>query len=335
MPGGPADRCHVPQAFWRALECFGLQPASLLRQARLPGTLHLGEKEQLTTADYFALWNALEELTGDSGFGLRLVQSTETAAHPPSSLAAFFARDYRDGLHRTARFKHLCTPEEMRFSEQQDGCTVTITWLYAPGPVPGILVDVAFASLVELGRRGTGLHLKPILVDFQRPGPISEAHQSYFDGPIRCGAPCDALVLASEDLDRPFPGHNPELLEILTPALASALGELQARTTIRERVKIVLKRMLASGRPELPGVAHELAMSERTLQRRITEEGTTFRALLLEARQEMSRQLLSDPAAGVNEVAYLLGFQDTSSFYRAFRYWEGMTPNRWRELRGN
>jgi AraC-like DNA-binding protein len=110
--------------------------------------------------------------------------------------------------------------------------------------------------------------------------------------------------LKSADLERPFPGHNPELLEMLTPILASALDEIQAHSSIREQVKIVLKRSMASGRPELSEVARDLAMSERTLQRRITEEAATFRELLMEARQEMGRQLLSDPSATIDEVAY-------------------------------
>ncbi|TGU31128.1 AraC family transcriptional regulator, partial [bacterium M00.F.Ca.ET.152.01.1.1] len=96
-----------------------------------------------------------------------------------------------------------------------------------------------------------------------------------------------------------------------------------------EQVKVVLKRSLASGRPELSDIARELGMSERTLQRRITEEGTSFRELLINARQELGRQLLSDPTADIDEVACRLGYQDASSFYRAFREWEGTTPNRW------
>ena len=75
-------------------------------------------------------------------------------------------------------------------------------------------------------------------------------------------------------------------------------------------------------------------MSERTLQRRITEEGKTFRELLSEARQELGRQLLSNPSTDIDEVACLLGYQDRSSFYRAFRDWEGLTPLQWRELNG-
>jgi AraC-like DNA-binding protein len=221
----------------------------------------------------------------------------------------------------------------LHIAEQGDECTVTIEWLYAAEPPPAVAIDVAFASLVELGRRGTGQHVIPRRVELMRPNPKSDAHRAYFGCAIRYGASQNALVLESADLDRPFPGHNPELLDMLTPALASALGELQAQSSIREQVKVVLKRCLASGRPDLWDVARDLGMSERTLQRRINDEGTTFRDLLVEARQELGRQLLTDPSAEIDEVACLLGYQDTSSFYRAFRDWEGVTPHRWRELK--
>jgi AraC-like DNA-binding protein len=310
-------------------------PAALLRQAKLPLTLHLNEQGQVTTAQYFALWKALEELKPEPGLGLAMVQSADTAVHPPSSLAAFYARDYRDGLLRIARFKRLCSPEQVEIKEGKDECRITVEWPYATGPEPAISTDVTFASLVELGRRGTGQRLIPKRVELVRPRPKGDVYQNYFECPIRYGAERSRLVLNSGDLDRPFPGHNQELLEILTPALASALGELQARSSIREQVKVVLKRSLASGRPELFDVARDLGVSERTLQRRITGEGTSFRELLVEARQELGRQLLSDPTADIDEVACLLGYQDASSFYRAFRYWEGVTPSRWRELHGN
>lgn len=335
MSGTAADRCKVPRAFWQTVEHIGVPPAALLRQAKLPATLHLNEQGQVTTVQYFALWKALEELKPEPGLGLRLVQSADTAVHPPSSLAAFYARDYRDGLNRIARFKRLCSPEQPRVKEGKDECTITVDWPYATDPEPSISTDVTFAFLVELGRRGTGRHVTPRRVELVRPRPDSDVYQNYFECPISYGAARNVLTLKSADLDRPFPGHNQELLDILTPALASALGELQARSSIKEQVKVVLKRSLASGRPELSDVARDLGTSERTLQRRITEEGTSFRELLVEARQELGRQLLSDPTAEIDEVACLLGYQDASSFYRAFRYWEGVTPSRWRELHGN
>lgn len=332
MSGIPGDKCKVPRAFWRAVERLGLPASAVLRQARLPATLHLNEQAFVTTAQYFALWKALEELYPAPAAGIRLVEAADTAINPPSILAAFHARSYRDGIARIARFKRLCSPELLHVEDVNGECAISSEWLYAKEPTPAVATDVGFAFLVELGRRGTGQHIAPLRVEFMRPNPKSDEHRDYFGCPIRYGASRDLLVMKSTDLDRPFPGHNPELLEILTPALAAALGELQAQSSTSEQVKIVLKRNLASGRPELGDVARELGMSERTLQRRITEEGTNFRELLVNARQELGRQLLSDPSADIDEIACLLGYHDASSFYRAFREWEGTTPNRWREL---
>jgi AraC-like DNA-binding protein len=71
------------------------------------------------------------------------------------------------------------------------------------------------------------------------------------------------------------------------------------------------------------------------LQRRITAEGTTFRVLLSEARRELGERLLSDQSISIDEVAILLGYQDTSSFYRAFKSREGVTPHSWRKQNGH
>ncbi|MNN84624.1 HTH-type transcriptional regulator VirS [compost metagenome] len=71
-------------------------------------------------------------------------------------------------------------------------------------------------------------------------------------------------------------------------------------------------------------------MSDRTLQRRLTEESTSFKQLLTQARHELALEYLANPAFDIKEVAFLIGYEDQNSFYRAFRSWEGETPARWR-----
>jgi AraC-like DNA-binding protein len=327
----PIDRCKVPQAFWRAVERAGLSPAALLRQARLPATLHISEDAWVNTAQYFELWQALEELSGDPAIGLHINMAADTTVHPPATMSAFFAKDFRDGLNRLARFKRLCTPEELHVIERDGEAFVSFDWIHAVGPEPDVAVDVTFAAILELGRRGTGRHIVPLRVEMTRAGPTTSAHREYFGAPITFGAPKNQLVLRADDLDRPFAGHNPEVLAILTPALLASLDEIDAQSSLSEQVKIVLKRRLASGKPELSDVANVLGMSERTLQRRISDSGTSFRLLLEASRQELAREMLASGANAIDEIAYLLGYQDTSSFYRAFREWEGVTPARWRE----
>ena len=332
MNSGVSDKCRLPQAFWRAAERMGLPAQALLRQAKLPATLHVTPNAWLTTAQYFALWRAVEALSQDPAIGLRMTNSTDSAVHPPATMAAFFALDFRDGLHRLARFKRLCAPEELSVTESGGECRVALRWLFAQEPEPDAAADVTFAVILELGRRGTGQHITPRRVEMVRSGSVTEAHRSYFDAPIRTGCAENALVLDAADLDLPFPGYNPDLLAIMEPSLAASLGEIKAQTSLAEQVKILIKRRLASGKPEIADIARELGMSERTLQRRVTEQGSSYRALLDDARQELGRQLLADDQNGIDDIAFLLGFQDTSSFYRAFRSWEGVTPAQWRGM---
>jgi AraC-like DNA-binding protein len=293
--------------------------------------LHVSDNTWVTTAQYFDLWRALEELSHNPAIGLVMTIDTDTSVHPPATMSAFFAKDFRDGLMRLARFKRLCTPEELRLHEQGGEAIVAVDWVHASGHEPDAAADVTFAAILELGRRGTGRHIVPVSVEMTRPGPLTATHRDYFGAPVVLNAPRNALVLATADLDRPFAGHNPELLAILTPALSMALDEIEAQASLPEQVKIVLKRRLASGKPELSDLAEALGLSERTLQRRIGEAGTSFRRLLEASRQELGREMLASGANGTDEIAYLLGYQDTSSFYRAFREWGGVTPNQWRE----
>jgi AraC-like DNA-binding protein len=163
-------------------------------------------------------------------------------------------------------------------------------------------------------------------VELKRRTETTGYHEAYFKGPIKFGARRNALVLYAADLDRPFLTYNAELLEMLNPQLERVLAEHRAQTSIGGRVKWILKRLLAGSRPEISDVARELGLSDRTLQRRIIDEGATFRQLLLEARQELAHEYLKRPEIDVTEVAFLLGYEDSNSFYRAFRSWEGTTP---------
>lgn len=334
MTASVADKCRVPAAFWRVVEAGGVKPSALLRQARLPVTLHLTEPCLVTTAQYFALMRALEETWDEPALGIRLVEQSETSVHPPSSLAAFYARDFRDGLARLARFKRLCTPERLSVVESGGDCTITVEWLYGTktDAEPVLSLDLTFATLIELGRRGAGQPIAPRRVEFARSGPRSAHYDAYFRGPVRYGAGRNALVLDGRDLDRPFPGHNAEMVSMLAPALGAALDELDANANVSAQVVAVLKRSLASGRPDLAAIGRQLGMSERTLQRRINDEGRSFRDLLVEARQDVGRRLLTNGSMQLEEVACLLGYQDTSAFHRAFRQWEGVSPSRWRDL---
>ncbi|HGM5549947.1 TPA: AraC family transcriptional regulator ligand-binding domain-containing protein [Pseudomonas putida] len=325
-----AERCKLPSVFWQSIEQLGLDPALIQQHAQLPRAFLLNEAAVVSTRQLFAVWNAIEALSEDQSFAIKMVRDTPSAKHKMAFLAALYAADFRDAMARYSRFKRLCSPDRICIDEHQGRVAFTIQWPSGTGPAPYFSVDAGFALVLELGRRGTGKHLVPLELNLRRPAADSETHSSYFGCPIRYGAERDELTMSAADLDLPFIEHNPDVLHMMTPGLTAAMREIEAPAGFCEQVIEVLKRALAAGRPSLQYLAQELLQSERTLQRRLASEGTTFSALLNETRRQVGYHLLADTSLELKEVAYLLGYEDVNSYYRAFRQWETVTPGQWR-----
>ena len=320
----------VPSTFWVRIKAMGLTPAAVLRHSHLPSTVYSGES-LLTTAQLFALWRSIRELGKDPTLGWKGIRDVGSDKYHPSLLAALNARTYRDCLERLARYKQLCGAQEFRFTQEDDEFEVGVSWPFAADEEPPeLLLDAMFALVTELGRRGTKTALTPKRIELTRRAERENGLGEYFGCPIKYRSRRNVLVLRAADVDLPFVAHNEELLQMLAPQFEKQLKMGQAKETTAEKAKWILRRLLSGSRPDIAIVAKELGMSERTLQRRITEEGKTFRQLLNETRKELVREYLSDEAIEITEAAFLVGFENTNSFYRAFRSWEGKTPAEWR-----
>jgi AraC-like DNA-binding protein len=322
-------RIKIPEGFWVGLHQLGITAQDVLLKARLPLTII--NESIVTTSQYFSLWQAYNDLIDDTARGIiKLTNAFETAHFPPTVLATYHARDYRDALNRMVRYKRMCPPESLRITEEGEHCKIELEWLYAEQPGPPVLVGITLAFLLELGRRGTGQPLIASSVEFTHSMGDVQALESYFGCRVKIGANCNRLTLQRKDLDRRFISYNSELLEILTPVLDQSLDEQQCSHSITDMVKWIMKRNLTGGRPDIKIIASELGMSDRTLQRRLTTEGTSYKQLLMQVRHERAREYLADPSLDIKEVAFLIGYEDQNSFYRAFHIWEGKTPLNWR-----
>ncbi|HET9653351.1 MAG TPA: AraC family transcriptional regulator ligand-binding domain-containing protein [Usitatibacter sp.] len=326
-----APRLKLFPSIWASLARSGLAPAEVARHARLPAA-SFDDAMSLTLEESAAFWRAVRELSGDPAIGLEIARNMDLSRAPPMVLAPYHGRDWRDAIHRIARYKQMCSPERVRVREQGDACIVEVDWIHSSRDRI-VIADMMFAALVELGRRGTGKRLVPRRVELERPKADTAAHEAYFGCPVRFGARVNRLVLECADLAIPFISYNRELLEMLSPALEKALADIEKSTSLAERVKWLMKKRLATERPDMAAIAKELAMSARTLQRRLSGESTRFQDLLAHARRELAHQYLVDGQLDMGDVAFLLGFDDQNSFFRAFRQWEGETPARWRDRR--
>src|SRR5262249_47773599 len=120
----------------------------------------------------------------------------------------------------------------------------------------------------------------------------------------------------------------------LVPGLEAALPaprHARSDTPLVDRVKAAIRARMQGRRPMVDAIAGELAMSPRSLQRKLGEFGTTYQRLLDEVRERIACELLGTTELDHGEIAFLLGFEELNSFNRAFSSWKGTTPLRWRE----
>jgi AraC-like DNA-binding protein len=324
------SRFRVATTLARKLEELGVPPADVLRQAGLPPGLFDQEKILVTTEELFALHRGLAEASRDPAIGLKLGTEPRVERYDPIGIAAVSARSFRDALQRLARYKQLTCPEELSVAERGDESRVQFKWLLAHEAEPPLLVDRCFAWVVGLARRGTGGFINPKRLELRAATGNREMYEAHFGCPAKFDARQNTIVFAKADLDRPFLTYNAELFATIAPQLEAELKQALGSRAIGEHVKGVLKQLLAGRRPGIEDVARELHMSSRTLQRRLAEDGKTFQQVMQEARRELARHYLQHSSLELNETAYLLGYEDAHSFFRAFQQWEGRSPGDWR-----
>lgn len=325
-----SDRFQITRAWAERFVQEKIGVPALLRRAGLPATLFQQEKIYITTAELFALWRTVAEMIPDPDFGLKLGTELRFERSHPVAIAGVCSRSFGDALQRLARYKQLTCPEEIRVHGKENETSVEFFFIEAKEPQPDIMIDIGLSWILNVGRRGTDGEITPLRLELTRPAKHRALLERHFGCRVRFKADRNALVFRGSDLDIPFVTHNEELLSILGPRLDSELKSRNASNSVSEQVKQTLRQLLAGKRPILQDVAQELGLGTRTLQRRLTDAGLTFQQLVEETRRELARHYLKQRTVELNEAAFLLGFEDANSFFRAFQVWEGTSPTEWR-----
>ena len=325
-----SDRFKVPALWAKRLREHQVSVPDVLRRAGLPAAFFQQEKIYVTTAELFAFWRAIGETSQDPAIGLKLGTEPRFERYQPTAIAAVCSRSFRDALQRIARYKKLTCPEEIRVRTSGDEASVEFIYTQAEEVQPDVMVDLVLSWILGIGRRGTDNLITPLRLELTRSPQHRELLESHFGCRVRFKAGRNALVFRNIDLDRPFVTQNEELLKAIGAQLEAELEERNSSADLGDQVKHTLKRSLAGKRPTLPQVARELCMSARTLQRRLTDADITFQQLVEDTRRELAHHYLRRSTVELNEAAFLLGYEDSNSFFRAFQGWEGTTPGEWR-----
>jgi len=194
--------------------------------------------------------------------------------------------------------------------------------------------EATLASVASIIRQVSPTHFTPLEVSFKHPAPASTtAHEAYFGCPVYFEAEMDGLSVSSGALSSPNRLGDDGITRFLLKHLDAELQILDADRGLEEMVQSAIARSLSEGAPKMPDIARRLGMSERTLHRRLAEEGLSFQKIAVDAKRELATGLLSQSGYSIAEIAFLTGFSEQSAFNRAFKRWAGQTPAAYRETK--
>lgn len=326
-------RYSCTDSLTQACSIFGIDPRRVLRRSGLAEDSLERDELDLTTTAYFDLWNALEAEANQPDFVLKLALSY---AHGPFVAPVFAfscAETLHLGLDRLRVFKPLLGPMRMTVTRTPEALELEKSSADPRYPIPASMALFESLYIIECARTFTATRITPLVVEL--PGPVSSGPDIHaMTGGVPRVTGRSRIHFAPQDADLPLITRSAALWDTVEPMLQQQLADKAARETMAHRVRQVLYEALPGGASSLADVARRMNLSTRSLQRRLAEEGASFQTVLGDTRAELSSRYLRESNLSVPQISHLLGFRDTSSFFRAFQGWTGKTPGEYRDATG-
>ncbi len=275
------------------------------------------------------------ELTHDPDLGLRAARR-----HVIGDAGAFYyvvssSPTVRDAMEQSSRYIRLIN-DALDVNIQYEDDMVFVRFENSV-VLPRAAVDFQVGSFFNNHvKEWLGKRISDVTVYFahQAPEKLSEYERTFAPATVRFSAPFVGFGFDKALLELRLPTADPNLHAVLVPVADQTLGKMVQTKTVTADVRRIIHERLPLGAPEIADVAAELAMSMRTLARRLESEGTTFRELVDDVRRKLALDSVGNRDIGFSELSYRLGFSHVAAFHRAFRRWTGQTPLTYRRMAG-
>ncbi len=328
----PQDpRVHVGKPARILMSELGLDPVIVLRRAGLPTGLLEGDGSKILLGEYYCLLSSLTDEADDPLLALKLGDAAGIDYFDPAFFAAMCSPNMNVAAVRLADYKRLVSPFTLDVKIGSDATQIAFV-CKSDAPIHPTMALTEIVFLVNFARRATRHQIFPQSVSMPFDPPDARAYETHFGCAIRNDEK-RSVTFKAVDARRPFVTHDDEIWALFEPRLRRRIEEGGDDPTTRTKVAHCLNELLPSGRATVEDVARELAMSKRTLQRRLADEGTNWLEVLSDARENLAKHYLATTEYGATEVSFLLGYEDPNSFFRAFKRWENTSPEVWRVQR--
>lgn len=320
---------------WRLLESHGINPSEVIPSKHYRPGRKSTYSGRISFADYDAIQAHAASLVRDPTMGIQAASFLHPSHLGALGHAWLASSSLRTALRRAKRFVRM-SHEQVELSLEESSTRITAVYQMRKQPTrPGLVGDGQIAGLLALCRINYGENLVPAEVTLKRPEPSNPAPWiEFFGTDVKFGQPANSLSISSEDADRPLTGSDPEMISLHEEVMQRYLMK-QDRSNILNRTRLQIMEELPTGSVTEDGTARALHMSKRTLHRKLRENDETFRSLLTQVRTGLAERYIGNDSYTVTEIAFLLGYTDTSAFSRAFRTWFNRSPTQARELSQN
>lgn len=324
------------------LNDLNIAPQDALKKAQLPESMMNEQQLELTATEYYRLWEALVTMSDDSSFPLKVVQAITPDMFNPPIFAALCSANFAAAIQRLKQYKPLIGPMELDITEGKSNSNIvekntaiTLTGIPKEQPLPIWISLFELLFMVHLMRMGTREQVIPVKVELAHDLtnlPSFDKYSSFFGVKME-SSNVTRLVLTDSSMQLPFKTVNNSILHAFEPGLALRLSELEQFAPFKQCVRAYLFESIASGNVSIQKAASQLAVSPRTMQRKLKKENTSFQKELADIRKDLAMHYLNKTEYSSFEIAFLLGYDDPNSFFRAFNQWTGTTPETVRKSR--
>jgi AraC-like DNA-binding protein len=313
------------------LTAEGLDASALMVAAGMDPVAAQAPGARVPTDQISLLWDLAVERSRNPLISLAQPHVVRPANFDVVGYTMMSCANLRDAYERLVRYLRILSDAlTMTRSEERGRYRVTFELHGGERPVPRQRMEFILVTLSTFCRWVSGRDVNPLEVALSYPAPADpRPYRDAFRCPVSFDAKVSSLLYAVDDLVRPLSTSNPVLAEMHERYAGEYLERFDHdKTSYRVREAII--RRLPDGEPRRDQIARELCMSERTLQRRLEEEHSSFVQLLNDIRRELAGQYLNRLHLSLGEAAYLLGFSEQSSFFRACKRWFGLPPGEYR-----
>jgi AraC-like DNA-binding protein len=279
---------------------------------------------------YIALWEAAGR--SNPNIGLELGMQTEASDFGALGHALHCAPSIEMALKTVQKFI-VVFAQESSIDYEYDARTVRVAYQINGPTIVRRRQDSEFslAAMLRQFNLITRSTITPVRVDFEHDRPAdTSAHKRIFQCPVYFNQPLNQLHFSREVMRMPAAQGNERLYLALEPYLERERQERSVSDELLSRITRMIAAGMSSGVPSLAGVSDQLGFSQRTLQRRLKDQGIEFSSLVEDVRRELALAYVKDAVYSITEVSLLVGYAESGSFTRAFRRWTGQSPQQYR-----